>query len=223
MAHNALVDRQNTQHYKEVLKYQTKQYELDTQYAWDMFKFQQSEWDRQSQFLERAGDQIERNLLSNYSQMIQRQIEEQMASAFGLQTAERQSRAERAQAQVMADARGVEGNSVDSLIADIARHEGESATVIALNRSATSRQLMMEAMGLKASADADFNKLPIKSWSTLAPVNTPAPVSPVAPQPPVAQPNVGAAVANIVGGVTQGFVNYANWSGQSVSQAFKIK
>lgn len=222
MAHNALVDRQNTQHFKEVLKWQTEQYREDTAHAWRMFEFTKQEWDRQEQFLNRAGEQIEQNLINKFGANLLQQIEQNMASAFSAEDISRQGRRARAEAQVMADMRGVEGNSVDAILQNINFQEGEATTMVDLNRSATQRQLVLEAMGLKAEADANFLNLPMKTFAPQQAVAPPQPVSPVAPQAPVPQPNAGAMIANVVGGVAQGFVNYANWSGQSVAQAFRI-
>jgi hypothetical protein len=95
--------------------------------------------------------------------------------------------------------------------------------VLELNRSATMRQLTLEAMGLKANADAALYNIPIRTYDPISPINPPSPVNPVRPEAPVASPNRGAMIANVVGAGIQGMSNYATWSGQKFSDAFSFK
>lgn len=146
-----------------------------------------------------------------------------MAAAFDLQANDKAAMAGRAKAQVAADAKGIEGSSVEQLIDEVTRQQGENDTVLALNRSATMRQLTLESMGLKANADAALYNIPIRTYDPIAPINPPSPVNPVRPEAPVASPNRGAMVANVVGAGIQGLSNYSTWSGKKMSDIFSFK
>lgn len=220
--YNAQVTRINEEHRVEVIKYQNTVYDQDIKYGREYLGWQKNEFARQERMVETATKQIEQNRFTQYAAMLQRQVEEQIAAALNIETVERQMRKAQASAQATADARGVEGSSIEQLIGDVARQAGDAITVLEMNRSATMRQLNLEMMGLKASADQALYNIPLQTFSPSQPLNPPAPVNPVQPTAPVSMPSRGAMVANVVGGVIQGMQNYASWSGQTMRQAFKI-
>ncbi|MBN9442313.1 hypothetical protein [Bosea sp. (in: a-proteobacteria)] len=222
-AYNAKVEAQQEKYRAELIEYQNVVYQQEVDYGKKTLDYQRSEFQRQDKVVTNARESIQKNLFAQYATLLQRAVEENMATTFQSVSNQKSVLAAQAKGQVSADARGVEGNSVEQLINDVAREGGDNETILQLNRSATARQLNLEAMGLKASADQQLYNLPIQTFQPIAPLNPPQPVSPVTPAAPVAGPNRGAMMANVVGAVTTGMSNYASWSGQSVKQAFSFK
>lgn len=220
--YNAQVTAQNEKYRAELIQYQNVVYQSEVKYGYEVLDWQKSEFGRQAKQIEKATENIQKNLFNNYAQILQRQVEEAIATAFDIETVERQSRKMRASAQAAADSKGVEGTSIEQIIGDVSRQAGDAVTILEMNRSATMRQLNLEAMGLKASADQALYNIPIQTWGPTAPLNPPQPVSPVQPMAPVSQPSRGAMLVGVVGGVLQGMQNYASWSGQTMRQAFKL-
>lgn len=218
-AYNAQVEAQQEKYRAEVIAYQNVVYQQEVDYGHKQLDYQESEFKRQEKFADKATDSIQKNLFAQYATILQRAVEENMASTFQSVDVQKQANAMRAKGQAMADAKGIEGASIEQLLNDVSREAGDQESIIALNRSATQRQLNLEAMGLKASADQQLYNLPIQTFQPIAPLNPPQPVSPVTPAAPVAGPNRGAMVANVVGGVVSGVNTYATWSGQGFKKA----
>ena len=222
MLYNATVERKNEEYRVEVIKYQNKTYNQDINYNNRVLSWQKSEFNRQKEMVGNAVNSIEQNRFTQYATLLQRQVEEQIASALNMETVGKEARKMRASAQAQADSKGAAGRSIEQVINDASRQEGDAVSVLEMNRSATMRQLNLEMQGLKASADQALYNLPIATYQPNAPINPPQPVSPVQPQAPVPMPSRGAMVANVVGGVIQGMQNYASWSGQTMRQAFRL-
>ncbi|BCB20057.1 hypothetical protein [Bosea sp. ANAM02] len=222
-AYNAKVEAQQEKYRAELIQYQNVVYQQEVDHGHKQLEYQRSEFQRQDRVVTKASESIQKNLFAQYATLLQRAVEENMATTFQSVSNEKSVVAAQAKARVSADARGVEGSSVEQLLNDISREGGDNETILQLNRSATARQLNLEALGLKASADQQLYNLPIQTFQPMAPIQPPSPVSPVQPAAPVAGPNRGAMVANVVGAVTTGMSNYASWSGQSVKQAFTFK
>lgn len=163
----------------EMIRFNTEGFSRDIDYSNDVLDYQKGEFARQEKLIDNARKAIDTNYINKISTVLQRQVEEQIATAFGIETVESESRRQRATAQVQADARGVEGTSVDAIIGDVMRQEGQAVAVLEMNRSATQRQLTLEALGIKAESDAALYNLPINTYAPTAPINTPAPVAPV--------------------------------------------
>ena len=221
-AYNAKVEAQQEKYRAELIQYQNVVYQQEVDHGHKMLDYQESEFKRQERFIEKGTESIQKNLFAQYATLLQRAVEENMATTFQSVENDKSVISARAKGQVAADARGVEGSSLDQLLNDVSREGGDNETILQLNRNATARQLNLEAMGLKASADQQLYNLPIQTFQPMAPLNPPQPVSPVTPAAPVAGPNRGAMIANVVGGVVQGMSNYATWSGQTMKQAFKF-
>lgn len=222
-AYNAKVESINEKYRAELIQYQNVVYQQEVDYGGKMLDYQKGEFSRQEAFQEKAVQSVQKNLFAQYATLLQRAVEEDMSNSFDVMSNDKATMAARAKGQVVADARGIEGSTVEQLINDASRQGGENDTILALNRSATARQLNLEAMGLKASADQQIYNLPVQTFQPMAPLNPPQPVSPVQPAAPVAGPNRGAMIANVVGGVVSGVNNYATWSGQSYKNAFTFK
>lgn len=220
--YNLQAETQEEKYRAELTRYQGVVYKQEIKYGHQVLDWQKSEFARQGEMVEKAQANVNKNLLNNYATLLQRQVEEHMAAAFDIENTERQARKLRASAQVTADARGVEGNSVESVINDVSRQAGEATHILELNRSATMRQLNLEMMGLKASADQALYNIPIQTYGPREPLHPPQPISPTKPAAPVAMPSRSALMVNVVGGVLQGMQNYASWSGQTMRQAFRL-
>ncbi|CUA90936.1 hypothetical protein Ga0061061_1172 [Chelatococcus sambhunathii] len=221
-AYNMKVEAQQERYRAELIQYQNVVYQQEVDYGKKVLDYQKSEFARQENFVAKATESIQQNLFAQYATLLQRAVEEGMASSFQSVQNQKSVMAAQAKGRVAADAKGIEGSSIEQLINDVAREGGDNETIIALNRSATQRQLAIEAMGLKASADQQLYNLPIQTFQPNAPLNPPQPVSPVTPAAPVAGPNRGAMIANVIGSAIQGASNYATWSGQSFKQAFSF-
>lgn len=222
-AYNAKVEAQQEKYRAELIQHQNVVYQQEVDHGHKQLDYQRSEFARQDTLVTNARESIQKNLFAQYATFLQRAVEENMATTFQSVQNDKSVIAARAKGQVSADARGVEGSSVEQMLNDISREGGDNETILQLNRSATARQLNLEAMGLKASADQQLYNLPIQTMAPAGPINPPAPVRAVDPAAPVAGPNRGAMVANVVGTVTTGMSNYATWSGQTFKQAFSFK
>lgn len=221
-AYNAQVEAQQLKYRAEVIKYQNVVYQQEVDHGQKVQEWKEGEFGRQATFRANAQEAIQRNLFAQYATLLQRQVEEGMAFTFDTVSTSKDAAAMRAKGQVAADAKGIEGSTIEQIIDDVSRQEGDTRTILQLNRSATQRQLALEAMGLKASADQQLYNLPTNVFQPEAPLNPPSPVNPVSPAAPVASPSKGALVANVVGSVVSGMSNYASWSGTTMANAFKL-
>ncbi|MBE7185480.1 MAG: hypothetical protein INR68_13875 [Methylobacterium mesophilicum] len=221
--YNMKVETQQLQYRVELTNYNNKTYEQDIKYGGEVLDYQKNEFRRQNETLDRATTNIQDNYFVQVGTLMKRMVEENISAAFQMDDVAKASRKEKASRQVQADARGVEGNSVEAVISDVARQEGDAITVMEMNRSATQRQLMLEAMQLKTSADGAIMNLPVNTYQPLAPAQPPAPISPVAPAPKMNGPSVGSLVTGIAGSFVDGANNYASWSGMTLAQRFGVK
>ncbi|WP_285295781.1 virion core protein, T7 gp14 family [Aureimonas altamirensis] len=163
-----------------------------------------------------ARKSIESNRVAAYGQIMQRQIEEAIASAFDMNTVERQSLQMQRQSEARMADRGIEGSTAEQLLNDIQRQEGDAIAVLDMNRSATQRQLFLEATGLKASFDQQLYNMQMGTVAPMQPIQTPQPISPVSPSAPVAQPSLAAAGFNMLGGVVQGMQSVSAWNNERI-------
>jgi type II secretory pathway pseudopilin PulG len=221
-AYNMKVEAQQERYRAELIEYQNVVYQGEVDHGHKLLDYSEGEFSRQAKFRDNAAESIQKNLFAQYATIFQRAIEENIASAFDVRAVAKEGQAVRAKARAAADSKGVEGASVEAIIDDVSRQEGENRVLLEMNRSATQRQLHLEAMGLKASADQQLYNIPLQTFQPSAPLNPPNPISPVTPAAPVASPSRGAMVANVIGAGVQGLSNYASWSGQTMKQAFSF-
>jgi len=220
--HDAKVQAIQEKYRAELIEYQNVVYKQEVDHGGKVLDWQKNEFKRQGQMVANATDQIQKNLFNQYATMLTRMVEENMAYTMDTFDMQRSEKVNKAVAQTTMDARGVEGSTIEQIIGDVARQSGEALHTMELNRSATHRQLNLEAMGLKAQADQALYNIPIQSFGPSAPIQPPSPVNPVTPAAPVSMPSRGALIANVISTGIQGMSNYANWSGQTMKQAFKI-
>lgn len=214
--YNRVVQAQNEQFRLDTMQYQNDVWADDLKYSEDMLAWAESEWTRQGQYAERAAAAVEKNTLAATGQLLLRQAEEDMAVI--LQGAETRRTGQTARAQIEARDRGVEGNSVDAIIGDVMRQEGEALNVMAMNRSSSVRAINRAIVEADAQGDQQLAGISLKTYAPSQQIRTPAPVSPVTPAAPVAGANVGALVTGVAGAVSGGFSSYNSMTGQTAAQ-----
>ena len=215
-AYNATVEAQQGQYRLDTMAYQTQQWAQDIAHTNDLLSWSANEWDRQVVADGKAREAIEKNTLAGVGQVLLRQVEEDMLTIMRGQDARRTGATERASRAARAADRGVEGNSVEAIIRDVTRQEGEAIAVMAMNRSASIRALNREAVAVDAQGDQQLGALALRTYAPSATIRAPAPVSAVNPSAPVQGGNVGQLISGVVGGVTGAVTNYSQWAGQPV-------
>ncbi|HWL80106.1 MAG TPA: hypothetical protein VNR89_04075 [Roseomonas sp.] len=214
--YNRQVSLQQNDYRLQVLDYQNKVWQQDIDYARDMLSWSEEEWNRQVRYDVKARQAVEKNTLAAVGQVMLRQVEEDMAVvAQGVDT---RTRGAQARAQLSVRDRGVEGNSVDAIVNDVTRQEGEVLNVMAMNRASSLRQLNREAIAIDAQGDQQLASIQLKTYAPSTQIREPSPVNPVAPAAPVAGPNVGQLITGLSGAVASGFTNYSSWTGQTMQQ-----
>jgi len=221
--YNAQVTDLQNQYRNQLLHYNNEVFRAELDYFGEMLDYQQAEFDRQREYVEASQDAINRNYFNQLATLLTRQVEEAMATAFGIETIERQARRERATARAAAGERGVEGNSVEAILNDVSRQQGEAVYMMRLNQQAMDRQLMLEAMGLKAQADSALNNIPIRTFQPIAPPTAPAPVAPVNPAPVVRGPSLGSLIGSIGGDVVGGINQHLSRSPDPAAAFQKLR
>lgn len=213
---------------RQIIDYQNKTFGQDLDYQKELLAYQQKEFKRQEEYVAEAREAVETNYLGQVATLLQRQVEESIAAAFGVQTVQSQARAERAKNEVIAGERGIEGNTVDAVVGDIMRQGGEALSAMELQQDALDRQFALEAMGLKASADQALNNIVVSTFQPLAPIAPPSPVAPVQPGPPIARPNPATPLLKTLGAAGQSYQSYRSWTAtedkplSTVRNAFKL-
>jgi hypothetical protein len=213
-SYNRQVSETQAEYRLESMEYQNEVWAQDVDYARDSLSWAEQEWDRQERYANRAMQAIEKNTLAATGQLLLRQVEEDMAVIMQGQDQRRAGQV--ARAGIAVRDRGVEGNSVDAIINDVSRQEGEVLNVMAMNRAASLRAINRQVIEADARGDQQLSSIQLKTYNPASPIRTPAPINPVNPAAPVAGPSTGAMVAQMAGGVVQGFANYSNWSGSDM-------
>lgn len=186
-AYNVKVEAQDEKYRPN--SYQNVVYQQEVDHGHTVQEWKEGEFARQAVARQNASASIQENLFAQYATILQRMVEEGMAASLNGTGVQRDAQALRAKAQAAAESRGIEGSSVEQMINDVSRQEGENLTVMELNRSAAQRQLNLEAMGLKASADQQLYNLPLQTYGPDAPVTPPPrPSRPCSPPPPFKAP-----------------------------------
>lgn len=213
-AQAAATNAANAAYRDEVMRYQNETWKQDLEYAQESLGYQREEFSRQIEWTDKAQESVTRNRDAEAFAMMARGIEETIASTFQLQGIQRQGTA--ARATYAAKERGVEGNSVEAVLGDVWRQEGEAKTVVDMNRDVTGRQLFREAIALDAGADSQMSQIAsgVRTYAPNAPIRAPGPVNPVNPQAGTTAPSVAALAGGLVSGVLGGFNTYANLVGR---------
>ncbi|MGV2979853.1 hypothetical protein ACERNI_06540 [Camelimonas sp. ID_303_24] len=220
--HNVKAEAQAEEYRGQLIQYQNDVYQQDIDYGFTYLNYQKGEFDRQVNYLDQSSKIIEKGRTAQYGTLLLRQVEEGIANMMGVDDLNRQARKTQAGADAYAADKGIEGISVDQIIGDVARQQGEAVTVMEMNRSATMRQLGLEMQGVKAQADSSLMNLQMKTYNPTTQIRKPQPVNPVQPSAPVPMPSNGALTAGIAGSLIGGVTNYSKWSGTPMNDLFKI-
>lgn len=201
------------------MEYQNRVWQQDLEYARDTLSWAETEFERQKVAVTRAATAIEKNTIAATGQLLLRQVEEDIAVvAQGLDT---RTRSVQARGKIAAQDRGVEGNSVDVIINDVSRQEGEALNVMAMNRSASLRQINRQIIEADAQGDQQLAALQVKTYAPAQQIRSPAPINSVMPAAPVQSANIGQLVSGVAGGVAAGVSNYSSMSGQTTADTVK--
>jgi hypothetical protein len=218
--YNSQVEAQQLDYRLLVMQYQNEVWDQDISYANDMLAWSEQEWNRQERYAARAMEAVEKNTLAATGQLLLRQVEEDMGVIMQGQEQRRNEQVARASLTNRAGDRGVEGNSVDAIINDVTRQEGEVLNVMAMNRAASARAINRQIIEADAQGDQQLSSIQLKTYAPSVQIRSPAPVSPVNPAAPVAAPNVGQLVTGVAGAVQGGFASYSAMTEQKQSDTY---
>jgi uncharacterized protein YeaO (DUF488 family) len=203
------------------MHYQNEVWEQDIAYSKDMLAWAETEFERQTRYVDRAAAAIEKNTIAATGQLLLRQVEEDIAVIA--QSIDTRTRGSQVRGALAARDRGVEGNSVEAIVNDVMRQEGEVLNVMAMNRSASLRAINRQIIEADVQGDQQLANLALKTYAPSQQIRSPAPINSVMPAAPVQGGNVGQLVTGLAGAVTSGFNNYSAMSGlpldKTVSQA----
>ncbi|MBR0653232.1 hypothetical protein GXW78_26505 [Roseomonas terrae] len=217
-AYAAATDAANREHRRDVMEHQMDVWQQDLEYAEEVLAYSRTEFDKQAAFATTAMQAVERNRDADAFTLAVRGIEETVAATFQVTGAQRQGQA--ARAQFAARDRNVEGNSVDAVLGDVMRQEGDVVSMVAINRDATMRQIGREAQAADAQHDQALSQIAagIRTFSPQAPIRTPGPVPVQNPQATVAAPSGVQLVGGLANGFMAGVNAYNSASGQTMKQ-----
>lgn len=208
-------NNQNNAAYRDELqRYQNLTWMQDIEFAQESLGYQQTEFSRQMEWTEAAGKAVTRNRDAEAFTLMARGIEETIASTFQLTGLEKQGRA--ARGSFAAKDRSVEGNSVEAVLGDVWRQEGEAKTIVDMNRDVTGRQLFREAMAQDAGADSQMSQIAssVRTYAPNAPIRAPGPINPVNPQSGTTAPSMGSALTSLGSAAMGAWNNYTNLAGR---------
>lgn len=217
-AYAAATDAANREHRRDVMEHQLDVWQQDLDYAREVLTYSRTEFDKQAMWATTAMQAVEKNRNADAFTLAVRGIEETIAATFQTTGAQRQGQA--ARGQFAARDRGVEGNSVDAVLGDVMRQEGDAITMVNINRDAARRQLGREALAADAQHDQALSQIAgnMRTFAPTAPIRTPGPVPVQNPTATVAGPSPIALAANIAGSVASAFGAYNGASGQNMQQ-----
>ncbi|MEO3475870.1 hypothetical protein AAFN86_28735 [Roseomonas sp. CAU 1739] len=217
-AYAAATDAANREHRRDVMEYQMDVWQQDLAYANEVLAYSRGEFDKQTMWATTALAAVERNRDADAFTLAVRGIEETIAATFNKTSTAQQGQA--ARAQYANRERGVEGNSVETILGDVMRQEGDVVTVIDVNRNAVMRQMGREALALDAQHDAQASQIAgsIRTFAPTAPIREPGPVPVQNPTATVAAPSGMQLVAGLANSFAAGVNAYNGASGQNMQQ-----
>jgi hypothetical protein len=217
-AYAAATDAAAREYRRDAVEYQLDVWQQDLAYAEEVLAYSRGEFDKQTMWATTALAAVERNRDADAFTLAVRGIEETIAATF--QTTGAQAAGQAARAQYAARERGVEGNSVEAVIGDVMRQEGEAITMIEVNRNATLRQIGREALALDAQHDAEASQIAgaIRTFAPQTPIRAPGPVPEGNPTPTVTAPSGVQLAAGLANSFMVGVNAYNGASGQTMQQ-----
>lgn len=217
-AYNRALAEQQNRDRESTMRWQNEVWSQDLQFAREQVAWQADEFQRQTAWVAKGQDAITRNRDASAFTLMLRAVEEDISFAFGREDTKRQGRAMRG--TFAARDRGVEGNSVDAVLEDVFRQEGDAITVQDMNRSALNRQLYRESLAIDAEADQQLSSLAsqVRTFSPSAPIRSPQPVASVAPARETEGPSLTSLGVNLGNAAVGGFNTYNTLSGQTARE-----
>lgn len=200
-AYNLQVQATQEAYRADLLKYGNTVYEQEIDYGNEVLSYQKAEFGRQVDLVEKAQAGIEKNYLAKVGTLLQRRVEETMAFALGVNDVADEGRKQRSTIAAKSADRGLEGVSVEAVLGDISRQEGEAITSLTMTEEAKQRQFIVDGASLKAEADSQRLNTVVRTYNPTAPVQAPSPVNPVTPAAQRSDPSVGTLIAGIGAGV----------------------
>lgn len=178
-ARTAISDRQRAIDYAEA------QFANDLAYSRELLDFTKQEFGRQNERVTAARETIKQNTSATIAQILTRQVEEDMMTV--LQAEETRRKGARERATIGAQDRGVEGVSVDAILQDVFRQEGEAVAIQEQNRLASGRVLTWQAIAANAQGSQQMMDLQVQTYAPQQRLRTMQPTTAVQPAAPVAQ------------------------------------
>lgn len=158
------------------MRYADVTWQQDIDFASATLQYQGAEFAKQAAYVATAGQAVLKNEDTNLAQVALQAVQKNIAITLQQTNTNGQGAAARATAQVAADARGVEGNSVDSVIGDVSRQQGQTLSVMEMNRSAVNQQARIDLEATKAAGDSQLNQLQagVKTYSPSTAIRAPS-------------------------------------------------
>lgn len=208
---------------EDTMRWQDTTWQQDIDFATQNLDYEQKEFAKQAGYVADTGKAILTNegaaMAATALATVQKNIAVTLKEA-DLGTSAAQARAT---AQVGADGRGVSGNSVNAIIDDVSRQQGEATSTMELNRSAINQQARLDIQGQKAAGDTQIGELAasVKVYSPSTPIRTPGPVGNTV-SPTILQPAEQSGLANSLAigaagiqGAATGFNTFNTLSGST--------
>lgn len=196
------------------MRWQDDTWQQDIDFANQTLSYQGREFAKQADYVAEAGQDVIDNTNREMAQTLLKTVQQNIAATLQVAGVNRDAAKTRATAQVQADARGVQGQSVDAIIDDVSRQQGQAVSVMEMNRSAANQQARIDLEAVKAAGDTQLGQLAgsVKVYSPSTPIRAPSPVGGTA-SPTVVQPAEQSGLGNtlaIVGAGINGAVSGFN-------------
>jgi len=184
--------KDNKSYLKQVYAYQSEQLAAAVQYRDDLANYQ-------NELYSKNAEAVNKDVSGQYAAIGERLRQEDEAAQLEAQNLSRAARATSSLAIASAAERGVDGASVDAIMADIERAESEATFTISRQLQFNRNQAGRVLKGIEAQGQSRINQyLP----QPLAPINMPAPLQ------GIRGPDLLSAILGTSAGLTNTLGNY---------------
>jgi len=211
---------QDLEYNREVREFQTGIWAEDIAFAQETLDYSRGEFTRQTEWAGVAAERIQRNRDNDAYTLAVRGIEETIARTLQGTRVAREGTA--ARATFANKERGVEGNSVEAVLNDVKRQEGDAQVFLDMNLDSTRRQLGREGVAMDAQADQQIAQLAsaLRTFTPSAPIRAPSPDPQVRPAQTVNGPSTASLAGGLFNSATSGLQTYNTLSGQNARQTY---
>ena len=147
------------QNQEATMRYQDETWQQDIDFATQTLNYQAKEFIKQGDYVAKAGTAIDQNENAQFGQVALQTIQKNIAISLNEANTNTSAAQARATEQVKADARGVSGNTVDAIIDDVSRQQGQAISVMEMNRAGINAESMVDMAAVKAGADTSLGQL----------------------------------------------------------------